>query len=154
LKFPLMESKATQEPAQRKEDFRRSGRRKLVPLLKAHSKEKQLQDGTKNPSMKMVSMVIAFLAMNLVTALDCSFYAKRRVGNPNNTVRCWTCNHIGHIAAYCRTMRCYSCSGFGHKAQNCWNKRRKPMRSASYSATKKANEPWKNKMLKGCKLKE
>ena len=75
-------------------------------------------------------------------ALDCRSYVKRNVGNPNNSVRCWTCNHIGHTVAYCRTIRCYNCSGIGHKAQDCWNSRRKPMRSAPYNSTRNFNEPW------------
>ena len=54
-------------------------------------------------------------------AMDCRFYDRRSVGSSNNIVRCWTCNHVGHIVAYYHTMRCYSCSGFRNKAQYCMN---------------------------------
>ena len=39
-------------------------------------------------------------------ALNCKSYVIRNVGNPNNPVRCWTCNHIGHTDAYFQTIRC------------------------------------------------
>ena len=34
-------------------------------------------------------------------ALNCRSHARRSVGRPNNSVRCWTCKHTGHIASYC-----------------------------------------------------
>ena len=75
-------------------------------------------------------------------ALNCRSYVRRNVGNPNNPIRCWTCNHIGHTTAYYRTIRCYNCSGIGHKAQDCWNSRRKPMRRSPYNPTRNVNETW------------
>ena len=65
---------------------------------------------------------------------------QRSVGSSNNSVRCWTCSHVGHIVAYCCTMRCDSCNGFGHKAQDCWNTWKQSMGSLSYSSTRKANK--------------
>ena len=41
--------------------------KKLVPLLKANSEERQLQDGIKHPGMKTISMVIVTHVMILVT---------------------------------------------------------------------------------------
>ena len=64
---------------------------------------------------------------------------QRSVGSSNSSVRCWTCNNVGHIAAYCRTMRCYSCNGFRHKAQDCWSTQKQPMRSFLYNSSSKAS---------------
>jgi hypothetical protein len=47
--------------------------------------------------------------------LECIYYARKDSEIFHNTLRCWRCNQVGHIAAHCHTMRCYSCSGFGHK---------------------------------------
>ena len=49
-------------------------------------------------------------------AMDCTFHGRRCGGSANNTVRCCTCNRIGHVAAIFHTMRCYNYSGFGHKS--------------------------------------
>ena len=38
-------------------------------------------------------------------AMDCRFYGRRRAGSPNDLVRCWTCNQVGHVAATCHTLR-------------------------------------------------
>ena len=70
---------------------------------------------------------------------------QRSVGSSNNSVKCRTCNHVGHIAAYCRTMRCYSCSGFGHKAQDCWSTWKQPLRSFPYNSSgKSSTDEWTN----------
>ena len=74
--------------------------------------------------------------------LDCTSHAKS-VGTPNNTVRCWKCNYVVHIAANCHTMICYNFYGFGHKAQDCASSGRKPMMSPSYTLARKTHEPWK-----------
>jgi hypothetical protein len=52
-------------------------------------------------------------------ALDCRHHGRKQVGRFNKSIRCWNCNHIGHIVAHCYTMRCYSCGGYGHKTYNC-----------------------------------
>jgi hypothetical protein len=72
-------------------------------------------------------------------ALDCR-HARKDNGRFNNTLRCWRCNQVGHIASHCHTMRCYNCSGFGHKSQDCRNTRRQPMKSASYNMTRRTHE--------------
>ena len=74
--------------------------------------------------------------------MECRSYG-RSVGSPNDKVRCWTCNHLGHIAANCHTMRCYSCSGFGHKAKECPSQRSQPRRNPSYTSARRTNESWK-----------
>ena len=76
-------------------------------------------------------------------AMDYRSNGRRSVGSPNNKVRCWTCNHLGHIAANCHTMRCYSCSGFGHKAKECPSQRSQPRVSPSYTSARRTNESWK-----------
>jgi hypothetical protein len=76
-------------------------------------------------------------------ALDCRHHGRKQFGGFNNSIRCWNCNHVGHIVAHCYTMRCYSCGGYGHKAYNCWNSRKQSMRNTSYSTTKGVNGTWK-----------
>jgi hypothetical protein len=49
-------------------------------------------------------------------ALECILYARRDNESFHNTLRCWRCDQVGHIAAHCHTMRFYNCSGFGHKS--------------------------------------
>ena len=68
--------------------------------------------------------------------MDCRFYGRRRAGSPNDSVKCWTCNQVGHVVATFHTLRCYTCSGFGHKAQECASKRSQPRRSPSYTSTR------------------
>jgi hypothetical protein len=77
--------------------------------------------------------------------LDCRHHGRKQVGRFHNTIRCWNCNHIGHIVAQCYTMRFYSCGGCGHKAYNYWNSRKHSMINASYRTTKGVNETWKKK---------
>ena len=67
---------------------------------------------------------------------------RRNVGNPRNPIRCCTCNHIGHTAAYCQTIRFYNCSGIGHKAQSYWNSKRRSTRRSPYNPTRNVNEIW------------
>jgi hypothetical protein len=57
-------------------------------------------------------------------ALDCRHHGIKQFGRFNTSIRCWNCNHVGHIVADCYTMRCYSCGGYGRKAYNCWNSRK------------------------------
>ena len=64
---------------------------------------------------------------------------QRSVGSSNSSIRCWTCNHVGHIAAYCCMMRCHSCSGLGHKAQDCWSTQKQPLRSFLYNSSRKTS---------------
>ena len=64
---------------------------------------------------------------------------QRSVGSSNSSVRCWSCNNVGHIAAHCRMMRCYSCSGLGHKAQDCWSIRKQSLRSYLDNSSRKAS---------------
>jgi hypothetical protein len=73
-------------------------------------------------------------------ALNYKSYVRRNVGNPSNPVRCWTYNHIGHIALYFQTIRCYNCSGIGHKAQNCWNSKRRSTRRSPYNPIRNINK--------------
>ena len=40
-------------------------------------------------------------------AMDCRLYGRRSGGNLNNSIRCWTCNQVGHVAATCHTLRFY-----------------------------------------------
>ena len=47
---------------------------------------------------------------------------------------------LGHVALVCHTMRCYSCDGLGHRARDCWYSRRQPMWNGS---TRRTNEPWR-----------
>jgi hypothetical protein len=54
---------------------------------------------------------------------ECRSYERRYNGKFYNTMRCWRCDQVGHIAIHCNTTRCYSCSGFGHKSHECWNTR-------------------------------
>jgi Ni/Co efflux regulator RcnB len=76
-------------------------------------------------------------------ALDCRHHGRKQFGRFNNSIRCWNCNHVGHIATHCYTMRCYSCGGFGHKSHNYCNSRKQLMRNSSYNTTKRVNETWK-----------
>jgi hypothetical protein len=76
-------------------------------------------------------------------SFDCRHHGIKQFGRFNNSIRCWNCNHVGHIATHCYTMRCYSCGGYGHKSHNCWNSRKQSMRNASYNTTKRVNETWK-----------
>jgi hypothetical protein len=62
--------------------------------------------------------------------LDCRNHGRKQVGMFKNSIRCWNCNHVGHIATRCYTMRCYNCGGYGHKAHNYWNSRKQSMRNA------------------------
>ena len=64
---------------------------------------------------------------------------QRNVGNSNSSVRCWTCNDVGHIATYCHTVRCYSCNRLGYKAQDCWSTQKQHVRSFLYISSTKAN---------------
>jgi hypothetical protein len=73
-------------------------------------------------------------------ALECIHYGRKDNGKFHNTLRCWRCNQVGHIAAHYHTMRCYNYSGFGHRYHNCWNTRRQSMRSVSYSMTRRTCE--------------
>jgi hypothetical protein len=63
-------------------------------------------------------------------SLDCRHHGRKQFGRFNNNIRCWNCNHVGHIATHCYTMRCYSCGGYGHKDHNYWNSRKQSMRNA------------------------
>ena len=65
-------------------------------------------------------------------AMDCRFYGRRRAESPNDSVRCWTLDQVGHVATTCHTLRCYTCSGFGHKSQECASQRSQPRRSPLY----------------------
>ena len=82
------------------------------------------------------------------TAMDCTFYGRRSVGIRSNTIRCWTCDQIGHFETNCHTLRCFTCGGFGHKAQVCASPRIKSMRSLSYPSTRKVDESWKKNNAK------
>ena len=64
---------------------------------------------------------------------------QRSVGSSNNSVRCWTCNHVGHIVGYCCTMRCYSCNGIEHKAQVSWTTQKQSLTSFLYISSRKAS---------------
>ena len=75
--------------------------------------------------------------------MGCRSYKRISVGSPNDQVRCWTCNHHGHIAANYHTIRCYSCSGFGHKDQERPSQRSQPRVIPSYTSTRKFYEYWK-----------
>ena len=86
-------------------------------------------------------------------ALNCRIHARRSVGSPNNSLRCWKCNHTDHIASFGQTMRCYSCSGFGHKAQECYNSRRQQMRNVPYNSIRKSHEYWKENDVERMKSK-
>ena len=59
---------------------------------------------------------------------------RKNIIRQRNSVRCWTCNQEGHIAATCHTLRCYMCSGFEHKSQECASQRSQPRRSSSYKS--------------------
>jgi hypothetical protein len=72
--------------------------------------------------------------------LECRLYARRDNEIFHNTLRCWICNQVGHIASHYHIIRCYNCSGFGHKSQDCWNTRRKSMMRTSYSMTRRRHE--------------
>jgi hypothetical protein len=79
-------------------------------------------------------------------ALDCRHHGRKQIGRFNNNIRCWNCNHVGHIVAHCYTMRCYSCGEYGHKAYNCWNSRKHSIRNASHNMTTRVNKKiWKIK---------
>ena len=64
---------------------------------------------------------------------------QRSVGSSNNSVRCWSCNNVGHIAPHCRTMRCYSYSVLGHKAQYFWSTRKQSLRRYLDNSSRKAS---------------
>jgi hypothetical protein len=79
-------------------------------------------------------------------ALDCRHHGRKQVGRFNNSIRCWNCNHVGHIVAHCYTMRCYNCGGYVHKAYNYWNSRKQSIRNASHNMTTRVNKKvWKIK---------
>ena len=64
---------------------------------------------------------------------------QRSVGSSNSLVRCWTCNNVGHIVAYCCMMRCYSCNGLGHKSQDCWSTQKQPLINFLYNSSRKTS---------------
>ena len=64
--------------------------------------------------------------------MECRIYEKISGGRPNQSVRCWTCNQVGHVV-----VACHTCSGFGHKSQECASKRSQPRRSASYTSVRR-----------------
>ena len=76
-------------------------------------------------------------------AMDCRFFGRRSARSPNDSVRCWTCNRVGHVSTTCHTLRCYTCSGFGNKAQECASQRSQPRKSPSYTLARRTSEPWK-----------
>ena len=81
--------------------------------------------------------------------MDCRFYGRRRAGSPNDSVRCWRCNQVGHVAATCHTLRCNTCSGFvGHKAQECASQRSQP-RSPSYTLARRFEDQKSNAYSQG-----
>ena len=65
---------------------------------------------------------------------------QKSVESSNNSVRCWTCNHVGHIVAYCCKLRCYGCSGFGNKGQDSWSTWKQSMKIFSYGSSRKSNK--------------
>jgi hypothetical protein len=78
--------------------------------------------------------------------LDCRHHGRKQIGRFDNNIRCWNCNHVGHIVAHCYTMRCYSCGEYGHKAYNCWNSRKQLIRNSSQNMTTRVNKKiWKIK---------
>jgi hypothetical protein len=76
-------------------------------------------------------------------ALICRHHGRKQVGKFNKSIRCWNCNHVGHISTHCYTMRCNSCEGHSHKAHNYWNSRKQSMRNALYNMTKRVKGIWK-----------
>ena len=75
--------------------------------------------------------------------MDCTFQGRKHTRIRSDQLRCWACDHLGHVAANCHTLRCFTCGGVGHKAQVCTSSRRQFMRSFSYSSTIKVNDSWK-----------
>jgi hypothetical protein len=84
-------------------------------------------------------------------ALECRYYARKNSERYHNTLRCWRCNQVGHIAAHYHTMRCYSCSGFDHKSRDFWNTRRKSIMRTSYSMTRRRHEVRKEDIFENTK---
>jgi hypothetical protein len=78
-----------------------------------------------------------FFSCNLYghKALDGRHHGRKQVSRYHNSIRCWNCNHVGHIATHCYIMRCYSCGIYGEKSHDCWNSRIQSIISASYNMT-------------------
>jgi hypothetical protein len=131
---------ASQPSTQRKETFKRNQGRHQEAILTPQRREKP-SIWTPNQRYENVFHGHCYSCNEYGHKyLECGYYAKRDNERLHNTLRCWICNQVGHIFAHCHTMRCYSCSGFGHKYQDCWNTRRQPMRSDSYSMTRRTHE--------------
>ena len=125
------------EPAQQKEDFRRSQRRQEVgPTPQYIFIRETTPRWNQAPRYEDGFNGYFYLCNDFGhKVMDCRFNDRRSVGSSNNIVRCRTCHHVDHIAAYFCTMICYSCNGFGNKAQDCVNSRIQSIRGTY--------EPWK-----------
>ena len=82
-------------------------------------------------------------------AVDCRLYERRSGGSPNDSIRCWTCNQVRHVAATCHTLRCYTCGGFGHKSQECASQRSQPGRRPSYTSARRFEDQKSNAYSQG-----
>jgi hypothetical protein len=138
---------ASQAPAQRRETFRRTKKRRHQETSPTPQRKFIRETPSRLTQKKRYENIFYGHCFSCNEyrhkALDCKHYARKDVGRFHNILICWRCNQLGHIASHCHTMRCYNYSGFDHKAQDCWNSRRQSMRSASYSMERRALVTWK-----------
>ena len=96
-------------PAQNKEDIIKSGSHQGFSPTPQSKLRKETSSRKNHASKYENSFNGYFYVCNDFghTELDCTSHAKS-VRTPNNTVRCWKCNYVVHIAANCHTMICYN----------------------------------------------
>ena len=142
-----MSKAAPQAPAHDNKDF---GSSKMKQGVRSVHQSNFIKETTTRPRYETGFNGYCYFCSNFGhKAMDCRFYGIRRAGSPNDSVRCWTCNQLGHVAATCHTLRCYTCSGFGHKAHECASQRSQARRSTPYTSARRFEDQKTNAYSQG-----
>ena len=121
---PSTSKAAPHAPAHDNKDF---GSSKMKQGVRSIPQSNFIKETTPRPSYESGFNGYCYFCSNFGhKAVDYRLYKRRSGGSPNDSIRCWTCNQVRHIAATCHTLRCYTCSGFGHKSQECASQRSQP----------------------------